>query len=204
MATVPDPLRFEKAYEGNPPWDIGKPQPCFVKVADQISGAVLDSGCGTGDLSLFLARRGCRVTGIDFMPEPIRRARAKAESESSTATFIVKDVLTLSEWDKRFDTIVDSGVFHVFGDDDRKKYVQGLGHVLKPGGKLYFACFSDLEPGTHGPRRVSRLEIEQTFRSEWKVESITPTQFEIRPDFTDAVFSPGGARAWFVVVARQS
>src|ERR1035437_7797123 len=69
---------FTKIYaESNPPWDIGKPQPPFVAVADQIIGPVLDSGCGTGGTSLFFTARGEQVTGIDFVEEAIRQARSE-------------------------------------------------------------------------------------------------------------------------------
>jgi SAM-dependent methyltransferase len=78
MPPVPDRSTFESAYAGQAPWDIGKPQPAFLDVADRITGSVLDAGCGTGDNALYFAGRGCKVTGIDFLEEPIRRARRKA------------------------------------------------------------------------------------------------------------------------------
>ena len=89
---------FQTFYAGKPPWDIGKPQKPFVDVADQISGAVLDAGCGTGDTALFLAGRGCKVTGIDFIEEPIQQAKRKAAEQGISATFLVKDALTLKDW----------------------------------------------------------------------------------------------------------
>src|SRR6267154_2683830 len=105
MAPVPDRSVFENAYAGKAPWDIGKPQKPFVDVADQISGTLLDSGCGTGDTALFFAGRGCQVTGIDFLEEPIRRAKQKAAERKSSVRFLVKDALTLREWSERFDNV---------------------------------------------------------------------------------------------------
>jgi SAM-dependent methyltransferase len=55
--------RFQAAYEGKPSWDLGRPQPALVEVADQITGVVLDAGCGTGDNALFFAQRGQSVVG---------------------------------------------------------------------------------------------------------------------------------------------
>ena len=75
---VPDRSTFESAYAGQAPWDIGKPQKPFLDVADRITGSLLDAGCGTGDTALYFASRGCTVTGIDFLVEPITRARRKA------------------------------------------------------------------------------------------------------------------------------
>ena len=66
------------------------------------------------------------------------------------ATFLVKDALTLKDWTERFDNVIDSGLFHVFSDEDRRRYVEGLATVLKPGGRLFLLCFSDEEPGDAG------------------------------------------------------
>ena len=112
------------------------------------------------------------------------------------------DALALKELPEVFDSAIDSGLFHVFSDDDRRRYVEGLASVLQPGGRFFFLCFSDEEPGTQGPRRVSRKEIEDAFAQGWAVESIEPTHFEVRPDLNDISFSQGGPRAWFVVVRR--
>src|SRR5213593_1381732 len=72
MSIVPDRESFESIYAGKPPWDIGKPQPAFFEVADRVTGAVLDAGCGTGENALFFAGRGHPVLGIDFLEGPIQ------------------------------------------------------------------------------------------------------------------------------------
>jgi cyclopropane fatty-acyl-phospholipid synthase-like methyltransferase len=202
MPPVPDRATFESMYAGQAPWDIGKPQKPFVDAADQITGMVLDAGCGTGDTALFLASRGNQVTGIDFLEEPIRRAKRKVEERGIQVTFLVKDALTLEQSTERYDNAVDSGLFHVFSDDDRKTYVAGLAHVLKPGGRLFLMCFSDEEPGTDGPRRISKQELRDAFAHGWQIESIRPVQIETRPDLQGFTFSPGGPKAWFAIVRR--
>jgi 2-polyprenyl-3-methyl-5-hydroxy-6-metoxy-1,4-benzoquinol methylase len=202
MTVVPDRKTFESAYAEQAPWDIGRPQRAFLDVADRIRGSVLDAGCGTGENALFFAARGCRVTGIDFLEEPIRRARRKATERGVAAEFLVKDALTLNDWTERFDHVIDSGLLHVFGDEDRRRYVEGLATVLKPDGHLFLLCFSDEEPGTHGPRRVSKTELHAAFAERWTIESIEPSRYEVRPDLKDLSFSEGGPRAWFVVVRR--
>ena len=194
---------FENTYAGQAPWDIGKPQKPFIDAADRISGSVLDAGCGTGDTAVFLAERGCKVTGIDFIAEAIRRAVWKAVDRGAQATFVVKDALTLKDWTERFDNVVDSGLFHVFSDEDRRRYVAGLAAVLNPGGRVFLLCFSDEEPGTQGPRRVSKQEIHTAFAEGWGVETIQPCRLEVRPDLKDLKFSEGGPKAWFAVVRRQ-
>lgn len=193
---------FEGIYAGQPRWEIGRPQQAILAAADRITGSVLDAGCGTGENALYFGRRGQKVTGIDFLAEPIRLAQQKASERGLTASFRVMDAVTLKELPEVFDGVIDSGLFHVFSDEDRQRYVEGLSSVLKPGGRLFLLCFSDAEPGEQGPRRVSRKEIEDAFAEGWVIESVEPTRFEVRPDPHDISFSEGGPRAWFVVARK--
>src|SRR4051794_39799705 len=168
--SIPDRTTFESLYAGKAPWDIGRPQPAFVEVADRVAGAVLDAGCGTGENALFFAGRGHPVLGIDFLEGPIQEARRKAQERGLDAEFLQMDALNLAGLDRRFDSVIDSGLFHVFNDEDRARYVAGLAHVTRPGGRLFMVCFSDEEPGSQGPRRVSQAELRGAFSGGWDVE----------------------------------
>jgi cyclopropane fatty-acyl-phospholipid synthase-like methyltransferase len=198
-----DRATFENFYAGPAPWDVGKPQPAFTAVANQVTGPILDAGCGTGEHALFFAAQGHRVLGIDFVDEAIRRARAKAADRGLAVEFLVKDATALAGWGKRFASVIDSGLFHVFSDDDRRRYVRGLAQVVERGGRLFLMCFSDEEPGHEGPRRVSRQDLYDAFADGWEVESVQPVQIEVNPKFTEVEFSEGGPKAWFAVVRRQ-
>ncbi len=122
--------------------------------------------------------------------------------ECVQATFLVMDALALMEFPEVFDNVIDSGLLHVFNDEDRRRYVDGLAAVLKPGGRLFLLCFSDEEPGTQGPRRVPKKELHAALSAGWAIESIEPSRYEVRPDLKDISFSEGGPKAWFVVVKR--
>ena len=196
---IPDRSNFIAAYSGKAPWDVDKPQKVFVDAAGQITGSILDAGCGTGENALFFASRGHKVTGIDFLEEPIKRAKQKADERGLQATFLVMDALHLKDLPEVFDSAIDSELFHVFSDEDRRRYVEGLASVLKPSGRLFLLCFSDEQPGTQGPRRISRREIEVAFAKGWEIESIEPCRLEVRPDLKEISFGGGGPRAWFVV-----
>jgi SAM-dependent methyltransferase len=198
-----DRAAFENLYAGPAPWDIGKPQRQFTSIADRLAEPVLDCGCGTGEHALYFASRGLRVIGIDFVEEAIRRARTRSAERGVAVDFRVKDALTLGDWSERFASAIDCGLFHVFSDEDRRRYAQGLAHVLRPGGLLFLMCMSDEEPGTEGPRRVSRQELLDSFAGGWEAESVQPARFDIRPDFTEVQFSPGGPKAWFAVIRRK-
>lgn len=204
MTQLPNAKTFTDAYASVAPWDIGQPQASFVGVADQVVSPVLDIGCGTGDSACYFAERGHHVTGFDFLEEPIRRARTKAAERGLTVEFRVADALTLADSNERYSTILDSGLFHVFSDDDRRRYVAGLARVLKPGGRLYLQCFSDAEPAGQGPRRITRDELNAAFADGWTIESVEPVHFELNPKFPGVgMFSAGGPKSWFAVIRRS-
>ena len=74
--------------------------------------------------------------------------------------------------------------------------------MLQPAGQLFLMCFSDKEPGTEGPRRVSQKELRNAFDQGWDIESIDAVRFEVNPKFKEE-FSEGGPKAWFAIVRRQ-
>jgi 2-polyprenyl-3-methyl-5-hydroxy-6-metoxy-1,4-benzoquinol methylase len=61
------PEDFDALYAGTPPWDIGRPQPAFLALAEAgaLKGRVLDVGCGTGEHALMAAELGLEATGVD-------------------------------------------------------------------------------------------------------------------------------------------
>jgi cyclopropane fatty-acyl-phospholipid synthase-like methyltransferase len=182
---------FDSSYLGTPPWDIGRPQPQLVELADagKITGRVLDIGCGTGENALFLAERGLVVVGIDGAPRAIRKAQAKARSRALEVSFEVADALALPTPPSLFDTVIDSGLFHVFSDDERPRLRASLERVMRSGGTYLMMCFSEREPGDWGPRRVTQAEIRATFNDGWIVESIVPSQFATNGRTTEAWLS---------------
>ena len=195
---------WDDSYAGDvpAPWDIGRPQPVFVRLAEQglLAGRVLDSGCGTGEHTLLAAAHGADATGVDVSGLAIRRARDKAAERGLVARFEVGDALRLADLGLTFDVIIDSGVFHVFDDEDRVRYVTSLASVLRPGGHCYLACFSDRQPGTWGPRRVSQDELRAAFSDGWAVASIEAATFEVN----EARIGASSVQAWLAVLERAA
>jgi SAM-dependent methyltransferase len=195
--------RFAEYYATpKPPWDIGRPQRAFVEAGDAIRGRVLESGCGTGDLALWLAECGCTVTGVDFLEKPIALARQKAANRGLGANFLQMDALAIGEIPERFDAVTDCGLFQTFDDAGRAAYVAALAKLLEPGARVFVLCFSTAEPGTHGPRRVSEAELRSAFAKGWEIEKIEPARFEVVPGIAGAEFTSGGAKAWFATIRR--
>jgi SAM-dependent methyltransferase len=191
------PNDFDQMYGGTPPWEIGRPQPVFLELADsgEIQGRVLDAGCGTGEHVLMAASRGLDATGVDAAPSAIAIGQRKAAERGLTARLLVWDALRLGEMGERFDTVLDSGLFHVFDDERRARYVESLATVLPPDGRYLMCCFSDRQPGDWGPRRIGQDEIRASFAGNWKVESIEAVKFE-------TTLKPPTAQAWLSRIRR--
>ena len=176
---------WDEAYrDNNVPWDIGRPQPAILRVAEWggLVEPVLDSGCGTGEHALLAASMGLEVKGVDVAGTAIERARAKARQRGLSAEFVVGDVLALDQIDRLeppFRTVLDVGCFHTFANADRPVYASSLAAVTAPGAVLHLLCFSEHTPGNDGPRRVTQGEITATFSRDWDVESIEPDTFAV-------------------------
>jgi len=188
---------FEKLYQrGRPPWDIEGPTP-FVRELEQaglIKGDVLDAGCGTGENALYLTSRGYHVTAFDASRTAIARATDKAKERGLDVNFQVADARQLS-YESCFDTVIDSGLFHVFDEEDnRSHYAESLWkacrpgavvHLLAlaptriPGGEFIRRMFSPAGCGTHG---VTERELRRAFGEGWEVESVS-NRFEQKHSF---------------------
>jgi SAM-dependent methyltransferase len=201
-ATSSIPLsRFDEAYRARPPWDIDEPQPAFVGLLDAgvIRGHVLNVGCGTGENALCFASRGVDVTGIDGSALAVARARVRANERALPVQFLHADALCLADLGESFDTVTDSGLLHVFSDEQMQRLIGGVHTVLRPGGSYCVLCFS--ERATHpGPRRLAREDIRSLFAEGWRIESLTRAHFEViagRDEFTE-----DSAAAWLAVIER--
>ncbi len=171
---------FEEMYQGVPPWEIDGPQSEIVHLAEQgaIRSPVLDVGCGTGENALYLTDLGFEVAGIDIVPTAVEKALSKAKKRSSPATFLVWNALQLQELHRRFNTVIDSGFFHVLPDKKRPVFVKSLASVLDVGGCYLMMCFNEHEPGSWGPRRVTQAEIRESFKQGWVIDYIREAIFD--------------------------
>ena len=189
---------FIEAYKGRPPWDIGRPQPAFEGLADagEIVGPVLDAGCGTGENALFLAARGFEVVGVDAVEAAVEAARRKALARGLKAELLVHDALALEGLGRRFATVIDSGLFHTFGDRERRRFVRSLAAALSLGGHYYVLCFSERELREGGQRRVTQAELRAVFdHPPFRVLSIEAAEMAANLDGE-------GRKAWLARIER--
>ena len=69
-----------------------------------------------------------------------------------------------------------------------------------PGGHCYLICFSDRQPGTCGPRRVSQDELRAAFSDGWAIASIEAESFSLNQER----FGVPAAQAWLAVIERRA
>lgn len=172
-------LLFKTLYRfGFVPWD-GHPLP--KSLTDLVEGdghssplapgKALDLGCGTGDNSIYLAKHGWQVTGIDFVAKAVDKARAKAAAGNVDVKIEQGDVTRLCEEDvgSNFALIVDNGCLHGLSDEDRYDYVREITAAAAPDARLLLVEF--IRGGSYGVRGIDPDEVEERFASGWTMVS---------------------------------
>ena len=91
-----------------------------------------------------------------------------------------------------------TGCLHTFPNADRPLYAASLASVVEPGGVLHLLCFSELTPGTDGPRRVTEGEIHGTFARDWVVEQVEQSSFAV-----SNLWSGVPPSAWLARIVRR-
>ena len=193
------PREPDDLYSSPPPWDIGHPQSAFLALAKAgaLHGRLLDVGCGTGEHALMAASLGLKATGVDLASVALGKAEDKARKRGLTARFLRHDARKLYELGETFDTILDCGLFHIFGDVDRAEFVEALKSVVPSGGRYFMLGFSDQHPGDWGPHRLRREEITSAFARGWEIDSLEPATIEVTTE-------SDGIRAWLLAVTRMN
>jgi cyclopropane fatty-acyl-phospholipid synthase-like methyltransferase len=181
-----DPLDFfNSVYHEIPPWDIGGPQPAMSALLAKYppTDPILDVGCGSGDLSIYLAQLGHQVIGIDFVEAAITHAQGKIRALPPEVTnllnFRVADALKPSRLQRQFGAVVDSGFFHLLDPDECDRFMDELALTLLPGGRYYLHEFAIEFSLPNLPRQVTVEELQTRFASEkgWQILDIQSVEF---------------------------
>jgi SAM-dependent methyltransferase len=185
--------------DGTAPWDIGRPQAAFARLAEdgRWSGTVLDAGCGSGEHTLLAASLGLSALGVDVAETALEMALAKWKERGGPAEFAYADALHLERLDRTFDTVLDCGLFHTFAGEEQRAYVASLAAVTEPGASLFVLCFREGAPETEGPHPISESELHAAFAPEagWRLAALAESQIEV-------TFDPGQFPAWLVTAER--
>ncbi|MBO0866358.1 MAG: class I SAM-dependent methyltransferase [Mycobacterium sp.] len=181
-------FEFESAYRGEsaqfgsgarPPWSIDEPQPELAALieAGKFHGEVLDVGCGEAAISLYLAERGYTTVGLDLSPTAVDLARREAQKRGlANASFEVADISAFTGYDGRFDTIVDSTLFHSIPVEARDGYQQSIVRAAAPGAS-YFVLVFDKAAMPGGPANaVTAEELRAVVSKYWVIDEIKPAR----------------------------
>lgn len=143
---IPDRLRqdWNRTYSETDyrqlPWFSARPSAWVSTAVDEgwwpRRARILDVGCGAGSNSLFLARAGYRVTGIDLAEGAIAAARARAARAGLAVEFRVADALRVPFPRGEFDGALDIGCFHTLPIPLRAAYARELARLVRPGGSF--------------------------------------------------------------------
>ncbi|OBG20338.1 class I SAM-dependent methyltransferase [Mycobacterium sp. 852002-51057_SCH5723018] len=172
--------REEGDFEGPPPWNIGEPQPELATLiaAGKFRSDVLDAGCGFAELSLALAAQGYTVVGIDLTPTAVAAAtKAAAERGLSTASFEQADITSFTGYDGRFNTVVDSTLFHSLPVEGRDGYLRSVHRAAAPRASYFVLVFAkgafpaEMEPK---PNEVDEDELRAAVSKYWEIDEIGP------------------------------
>jgi SAM-dependent methyltransferase len=169
-------LLFKTFYRlGFVPWD-GHPLATSLRALVEGNGALaagtaLDLGCGTGDNSIYLAKHGWQVTGVDFVARAVAKARAKAEASDVAVNFAQADVTRLSSEGigSNFGLIVDNGCLHGMSPEDRDAYVREVTAVAAPDARLLLVEF--VTGGSSGVPGIDPDDVKRRFAAGWTLLS---------------------------------
>jgi SAM-dependent methyltransferase len=192
---------FDPVYRGEaaefgvgarPPWSIGEPQPEIAALieAGKVHGDVLDAGCGEAAVSLHLAALGYNTVGLDASPAAIELARAEAAKRGLTnASFAVADISSFTGYDGRFDTIIDSTLFHSMPVELRHGYQQSTVRAAAPGASYFVLVFDRAGMPESPANPVTKDELREAVSEYWVVDDIRPARIHANvPDGFPAEF----------------
>ncbi len=180
---------------GNVPWDDTLPPPEVMAVAAKLApGRALDLGCGYGRSAIYLARQGWQVDGIDYVPQAVAGAAARAAvgGLSARTCFHQASVATLDFLQPAYDLALDVGCLHNLDKDERQSYADGLRRLLRAGG-VYLLYVRLRQPGVvpeNGPRGMLETAVRTRFADGFVLENVEHgvTQVEGQPVWDSAWF----------------
>jgi len=175
-----DAYQEQGPFEGPPPWNIGEPQPELAALirAGEIRSDVLDAGSGYAELSLALAAKGYTVVGIELTPTAVAAATKAAQDRGlSNATFVQDDITSFTGFDGRFNTVIDSTLFHSLPVESRDDYLRSVYRAAAPGASYYILVFANgAFPAEmdFGPNTVTESELREAVSKHWEIDEIRP------------------------------
>ncbi|MGW6424234.1 class I SAM-dependent methyltransferase [Nocardia sp. NPDC055053] len=186
---------YDTAYRlGISPWDLGKPMDELVDLIEGPSalppGRAADLGCGAGTKSIYLARQGWDVTGVDISAQALKHARDRTAEAGVAVRYIEADILDmpLDLAERRFEFLLDFGCAHNLRNSAKSAYAKAVAGIAAPQATLYLYGF------TKGPQSITREQIDNDFGPYWELVSAEPGSIRRWPD---------AGPVWYRMVVRD-
>jgi SAM-dependent methyltransferase len=128
--------RLREFYaSGGVPWDDPLPPPEVIGwLEGRPSGRALDLGCGYGRASIYMARLGWEVDGVDFVPHAAAVAAERAREAGVDVRFHIASVTDLGFLAGPYDFVLDVGCAHALDREGLARYGRHLKRLLRSGG----------------------------------------------------------------------
>ena len=198
---MPGPDWNERYKAGNLSWDTNEPDKNLVELINSkiVSPCkALEIGCGTGTNSLWLARQGFSMLGVDVSQEAVDRANRKKEDPSLRCEFALMDFLHDESLPPSFDFVFDRGCFHVFDqEEERILFTRQVSRVLGMNG-IWVSLIGSTEgsPRDAGPPRRTAIDVVKAIEPYLEIMELRSVLFQ--PN------SPAAVRAWLCMAKQRA
>jgi methyl halide transferase len=190
---MPGPDWNERYKAGDLSWDTNVPDENLVRLINSKTVSpckALEIGCGTGTNSLWLARQGFSILGVDISQEAVDLANRKKENQSLLCDFAQMDFLRDESLPQSFDFVFDRGCFHVFDQEaDRILFARQVSRVLRMNGSWVSLIGStEGSPRDAGPPRRTAIDVIKAIEPYLEIMELSSVFFQTS--------SPSAVRAW--------
>jgi SAM-dependent methyltransferase len=173
---------------GELPWDTGRPSAELQRVLSQHAiepCRALELGCGTGTNSVWLAKQGFDVTGVDVAPLAIEQAEKRAGAANVQARFLAADLLQLPDLGQPFGFFFDRGCYHAVRRSNPGDYAPAIARQLAPGARGLVLTGNAREPHTPGPPVVTEEQIRSELGQAFHILDLQEFRFDEAPGVSE-------------------
>lgn len=180
----------------------------MVRLRPLRQAKLLELGCGTGHLAVYLAQQGADMTALDVGPHLVEAARMLASVNETTCDFVVGSATSLPFPAESFDRVFGLAILHHLHEDAVSRAMEEVHRVLKPGGTALFyepvensrifACLQNLIPvGERGSKNyrpsILNRRAWRTYVTELDDRDMTATELvQVGQNFRSVEILPYG------------
>lgn len=139
--------------------------------------ALLDIGCGDGEITHWLAQQGYDALGIDYSSPAVEKAKKTYTSDSLKLSYQAIDVTRMPAPERRFDALFDRGCFHIIPEKFAAAYSDGVASWSNPGARFLLLATTSIGTSADKGREWWINHVKQTFQGNFSIEKIEEIHF---------------------------